>query len=201
MLNRLKKIVNIEAKTVLHEIYKLLERKIIVPISIETIANNIEILQETNHEKLTQIRSISSILIDNTDFDDLREQLETFDEENARKMIKEFIRKGKTAEKDLNYQLSNKEYNKALYIAKEFNFKEFNKISQKIFNLDSKSKYIELDFNVEMAENAEKNGDIINSINYYQKALKILESFLVYNVIDPRIKKFKKKIQKLRSGI
>ncbi|MFX1410357.1 MAG: hypothetical protein ACFFA6_08390, partial [Promethearchaeota archaeon] len=87
-------------------------------------------------------------------------------------------------------------------IAKEFNLKEdINKISQKIFDLEIKSKQIELNFNIEMGENAEKNGDFINSINYYQKALKILEGFLVYNFIDPRIKKFKKKILKLRSEI
>ncbi|MFX1555322.1 MAG: hypothetical protein ACFFBV_15470 [Promethearchaeota archaeon] len=112
------------------------------------------------------------------------------------------MKKGKTAEKESVYQATNKEYNKALFIAKEFNLKEdINKISQKIFDLESKSKQIELNYNIKMAENAEKNGDFINSINYYQKALKIFESFLVYNIVDPRIKKFKKKILKLREEI
>jgi hypothetical protein len=50
-------------------------------------------------------------------------------------------------------------------------------------------------------ENAEKNGDYLNSINYYQKALNILEGFLIFNVADSRIKKLKKKIIKLRSEI
>ncbi len=84
----------------------------------------------------------------------------------------------------------------------KLNFKEeITKILLKIFNLESKSKYIELDFNIEKAENTEKNGDLINSINYYQQALKILDGFKVYNVIDSRIRKFKKKIQKLREEI
>ncbi|MFW9950373.1 MAG: hypothetical protein ACFFKA_09660, partial [Candidatus Thorarchaeota archaeon] len=83
-----------------------------------------------------------------------------------------------------------------------FNFKEeITKISQYIFNMDQRSKQIELEFIIEMAENAEKRGDLINSINNYQKALKIMEDFLVYNLLDPRAKKFKKKIQKLRDLI
>jgi hypothetical protein len=202
MLNRLKKIVHIEPNIVLYEIYQLLEKRIIVPTSIETILNRIETHQEANHERITKIKSISSIIIDDGDIDDLKEIIENINEETAKKMIKEFMKKGKTAEKEFVYQATNKEYNKALFIAKEFNLKEdINKISQKIFDLESKSKQIELKYNIEMAENADKNGDFINSINYYQKALKILESFLVYNIVDPRIKKFKKKILKLREEI
>ena len=64
-----------------------------------------------------------------------------------------------------------------------------------------KSKNIELDFNIKKAENAEKYGDFINSINYYQQALEILDSFRIYNATDPRIKKFKKKIARLREEI
>jgi len=202
MLNRLKKIVHIEPNIVLYEIYQLLEKKIIVPTSIETIVNRIETLQEANHERITKIKSISSIIIDDSDIDDLKENLENIDDDTAKKMIREFMKKGKTAEKESLYQATNKEYNKALFIAKEFNLKEdITKISQKIFDLESKSKQIELNYNIKMAENAEKNGDFINSINYYQKALKIFESFLVYNIVDPRIKKFKKKILKLREEI
>ncbi|MFX1315202.1 MAG: hypothetical protein ACFE9T_05020, partial [Promethearchaeota archaeon] len=202
MLNRLKKIVQIEPKIVLYEIYQLLEKKIIVPTPIETIANRIETHQEANHKRISKIKPISSIIIEDTDSDEIKEKIENIDEQTAKKMMKEFLKKGKEAEKELVYQESNKEYNKALLIAKEFNLKEdINKISQKIFDLEIKSKQIELNFNIEMGENAEKNGDFINSINHYQKALKILEGFLVYNFIDPRIKKFKKKILKLRSEI
>ena len=70
-----------------------------------------------------------------------------------------------------------------------------------VTSIERKSKTIELDFNIEKAENAEKYGDFINSINYYQKALEILDGFKVYNIIDPRIKKIKKKILKLRDEI
>lgn len=202
MLNRLKKIVQIEPNVVLYEIYQLLDKGIIVPTPIETILNRIETAQEANHERITKIKSISSIIIDDSDIDELKENIETIDKETAKKMIKEFLKKGKIAEKESLYQETNKEYNKALVIAKRFNLKEeINKLSQKIFDLESKSKQIELNYNIEMAENSEKNGDLINSINYYQKALKILEGFLVYNIVDPRIKKFKKKILKLREEI
>ncbi|MFX0058481.1 MAG: hypothetical protein ACFE8J_09305 [Candidatus Heimdallarchaeota archaeon] len=202
MINRLKKIVKLEPNIVLYEIYQLLERRVITPTSIEAVAQNIETIQEASKARIAKTKSISSIIITNSDLSDLQKQIKSMDDITAKNMIKELNKKGKSAEKDLAYQIAHKEYNKALYIAREFNLKEdINKISQKIFDLDYKTKQIELDFTIEMAESAEKNEDLINSINYYQKAVEILEGFLVYNVFDSRLKKFKKKIMKLREEI
>jgi len=117
-------------------------------------------------------------------------------------MIKDLIKKGKAAEKTLAYQVGEQEYKKALFLAKKFNLKtQIERISNMLLELDKQVKQIELDFNLETRENAEKKGDYINSIQYYQKALKILEGFLIYNVSDSRIKKLKKKIMKLREEI
>jgi hypothetical protein len=202
MLKRLKKIVNIEDEVVIYEIHQLLERHVFTPTSIEAMVDKIESVQVADQKKEIKTSSISSIIMTNSDIDELKNQLETMDEYSARKLIKEITRKAKTAAKNSRYQDTLNEYNKALYIAKDFKIKEeINKISQKIFNLEQKTKYIELEFNIEKAENAEKYGDFINSINYYQKALEILDGFRVYNIIDPRIKKFKNKILKLREEI
>ncbi len=202
MLKRLNKIVNIEDEVVIYEIHQLLERNVFTPTSIEAMADNIESGQAADQKKEIKTSSISSITMNNTDIETLKDQLETMDIYSAQRLIKEIMRKAKTAEKDSRFQVTLNEYNKALFIAKDFKLKEeINKISQKIFNLEHKSKYIELDFNIEKAENAEKYGDFINSINYYQKALEILDSFKVYNITDPRIKKFKKKILRLREEI
>ena len=202
MLIRLKTIANINDEVSLYELYQLLERKIISPISIETIANNIESVQTADHNKMIKSNLISPIITENIDLGDLKEQLKTMDNDSAHRLIREIKKKARAATKDSKFQVTLNEYNKALLIAKELNFKEeITKISHKVFNIESKSKYIELDFNIEKAENAEKNGDIFNSINYYQHALKILDGFKVYNVVDPRIRKFKKKIQKLREEI
>ncbi|MFW9826140.1 MAG: hypothetical protein ACFFEY_00790 [Candidatus Thorarchaeota archaeon] len=70
-----------------------------------------------------------------------------------------------------------------------------------MLDLDKQVKKIELDFTLEAGDNAEKNGDFVNGIQYYQKVLKILENFLIYNISDSRIKKLKKKIIKLREQI
>ncbi|MFW9949596.1 MAG: hypothetical protein ACFFKA_05670 [Candidatus Thorarchaeota archaeon] len=202
MLKRLKKIVNIEDEVVIYEIHQLLERNVFTPTSIEAMADNIESVQAADQKKEIKTSSISSITMNTTDIDTMKDQLKTMDKYSAQKLIKEIMRKAKMAEKDSGFQVTLNEYNKALYIAKDFKFKEeVNKISQKIFNLEHKSKSIELDFNIEKAENAEKYGDFINCINYYQKALEILDGFKVYNITDPRIKKFKKKILKLREEI
>jgi len=202
MLIRLKNIANIEDEVILYELYQLLERKIISPTPIETIANNIESGQTADHNKMIKSSLISPIINNNTDLEDLKERLKTMDDFSARRWIKETMKKARAAAKDSKYQVTLNEYSRALLIAKELKFKdEIAKISLKIFNVESKSKYIELDFNLEKAETAEKDGDIFNSINYYQHALKILNEFKVYSVADPRIKKLKKKIQKLREEI
>jgi len=202
MLTRIKKIVNIEDEVVLYEIHLLLERRVITPTPIEAIADTMESIQAADQKKEIKTSSISSIIIIKTDIEKLKNQLKTMDKYSAIKLIKEIMRKAKTAEKDSTYQVTLNDYNKALFIAKDFKLKEeINKISQKIYNLEHKSKNIELDFNIEKAENAEKYGDFINSINYYQKALEILDGFKIYNITDPRIKKFKKKILRLREEI
>ncbi|MHA1915695.1 MAG: hypothetical protein ACW986_12255 [Promethearchaeota archaeon] len=199
LLNRVKKIVNIESSVILYEIYKLIERNIIISTNLETVMSSIEMKQEAKTEKITKYKPISSILSDNSEIEDL--DIEGMNALSASKLSQEFIKKGKNAEKTLAYQVANKEYKKALYIAREFNLKDVSKISQMILNLENKEKQLELEFVMKAGENAEKNEDYLNSINYYQKALKILESYLIFNVSDSRIKKLKKKIIKLRSEI
>lgn len=202
LLNRVKKIVNLEANLILYEIYQLVENNIFVSINLETIASNMEMREETNSEKVAKFKPISSLITDNSGIEDLQIDLDEMNILSASKIIKEFIKKGKGAEKTLAYQVANKEYKKALYVAKEFNLKDdIARISQSVLNLEKKEKQLELDFALEAGENAEKNGDYLNSINYYQKALKILESFLIFNISDSRMKKLKKKIIKLREEI
>ncbi|MFX1366622.1 MAG: hypothetical protein ACFFCE_16790 [Promethearchaeota archaeon] len=202
LLNRVKKIVNLEARVILYQIYQLVENKIFIPTKLETAVSNLEKIQESQDEKVEKYKPISSIIIKKSDFGDLKEQIEEMDLSAAVDIIKESIKKGKVAEKALNYQEGEREYKKALFLAKEFNLKsEIDGISEILIKLDKEVKQIELDFIIEAGENAEKNGDYINSIQHYQKALKILEDFLIYNISDSRIKKLKRKIIKLREQI
>jgi hypothetical protein len=200
LLNRVKKIVNLDASKILYEIYQLIEKGIIISTNLETLVSNIELNQAAKSEKMAKYRSISSIITDNSQLEEL--QIEEMDEGSVPNLIKEIIKKGKNAEKTLAYQIATKEYKKALYLAREFNLKEdINKISQKLLDLEKKEKEIELEFVLKAGENAEKTGDYLNSINNYQKAIKILEGFLIFNVSDSRIKKLKKRIMKLRTEI
>ncbi|MHA2280370.1 MAG: hypothetical protein ACXAC5_05935 [Promethearchaeota archaeon] len=200
LLNRVKNIVNLDSSIILYEIYQLIENRIIISTNLETVASDIELKQEAKSEKMTKYKSISSIITDNSQIEEL--QIEEMNEDSARDLIKGAIKKGKNAEKTLAYQIAAKEYKKALYVAREFNLKEnISKISQMLLDLENKEKQLELEFVLKAGENAEKTGDYLNSINNYQKALKILEGFLIFNVSDSRIKKLKKKIIKLRSEI
>ncbi|MHA1987679.1 MAG: hypothetical protein ACW98D_13675 [Promethearchaeota archaeon] len=200
LVNRVKKIVNLDANIILYEIYQLIESGIIISTNLETVASDIELKQEAESEKMTKYKSISSIITDNSEIEELN--IEEMSEASVRNLIREVIKRGKNAEKTLAYQVAAKEYKKALYLAREFNVKDsINKISQMLLDLENKEKQLELEFILKAGENAEKNGDYLNSINNYQKALKILESFLIFNVSDSRIKKLKKKIIKLREEI
>ncbi|MHA1670323.1 MAG: hypothetical protein ACTSV5_07045 [Promethearchaeota archaeon] len=62
-------------------------------------------------------------------------------------------------------------------------------------------KEIELEFAIETGEKSEKNKDYIKAIHNYQTAIKIMEDNLIYSDRDPRIKKLKRKILKLREEI
>lgn len=204
LLDKVKKIVNIDADIVLYEINRLLERNIMIAIKPEVIINKIETELEANHKKINAIKPISSIVNIDNDLKQLRDEIDLKDEISAKNILKEFIKKAKIAEKDRAFQIAHKEYSKALFIAKELELKdEVNRISNHLFQLDYTSKKVELDFVLEMAENYEKSKDYINSIHYYQKVIKILENFLIYNIADAdsQLKKLRKKIIKLREDL
>ena len=204
LLNRVKKIVTIDDKVVLYEIFQLLENQVIIPIKLETLYSDMENKKDAINIKKSKMRSISAITINKGDLKELEEEVKTIDIITAKKLIKEYIKRGKNATKDVAYEVALKEYNKALFIAKKFKLKsDIEKISQILFEHEFKSKKIELDFLLEMAEKYEKKGDFINSINNFQKSIKIYENFLIYDLsdADSQIKKIKKKIVKLREEI
>ena len=94
LLNRVKKIVNLEANDILYQIYQLVENKIIIPTNLEAAVSNIEMIQEAQNEKIAKYKPISPILITDSDSEKLKEKLEEIDEDSAIKMIKELMKKG-----------------------------------------------------------------------------------------------------------
>jgi len=199
LLYKIKKIANLELQIILHGIYKLLESKIIEPMPLETVVDNLEAIKKSDQKKATKIQPISSIIISNTDMGELEEQMGRMDEQSALIVINTLIKRGESARKSSTYDISLKEYNKALIIAKKFQLKNMiNKISFMVFEMEKKAKQVELDFALDTGKIAEKNKDYINAIFQYQKALKILEGFLIYDSNDSKIKKIKKKIIKIR---
>ena len=169
-------------------------------MQLETVVSNLELTEEASQKRAMKIKPISSIIMTDNDINELEEQMETLNVDGANKVIKNLIKRGKTAEKSSTFDITLKEYNKALIVAKKFALKDdINKISSMIFETEKKAKQVELDFALDTGENAEKSKDFINAIYYYQKALKILEGFLIYDgSSDSRIKKLIKKILKIR---
>jgi hypothetical protein len=202
LLNRVKKIVKIDPNTLLFEIYRLYEKKVIISKPIENILNDMEDKNQKIQIRKDKIRPISAMLVSEDDISELRCQMEFLDENEQKELLKSLIKKGKIAERSLDYLDAQKEYEKAQILSREFSCTEENKKSaSKLFNLEKKQHNIELEFAVETAELAEKNKDFIKAIYHYQKALKIMEKNVIYSEPDPRIKKIKRKIFKMREII
>jgi len=202
LLNRVKKIVKIDPNTLLFEIYRLYEKKVIISKPIENILNDMEAKHQKIQIRTDKIKPISVMLVSEDDISELRNHMEISNENEQKELIKGLIKKGKIAERSLDYLDAQKEYKKAQILSREFSCIEENKKSiRKLFNLEKKQRNIELEFAMETAELAEKNKDFIRAIYHYQKALKIMESNVIYAEPDPRIKKIKRKIFKMREVI
>ena len=203
LINELHELADVEADVLLHEIYQMLEQEIIVPKSLEKAADELRQFKENRAARIADNELISSLISgEESEIDTLKQQVETMDEDEAKDLMKVYVKKGKKAEKALIYKEAQKEFEKALYIATGFNFeKDIGKISFMILELDKKIKKMEYDFSISAAEKAEKNDDYLNSIRNYQKAISILENDMDFEKADSLIKKLNKRIKKLQSNL
>ena len=205
LLNNIKNIVNVESKLIIYEIYQLLKMKVILPTSIESAETKVKTFQEERARKLENSQVISNIITTDDSIaalEELKVRAQYMDEDEAKKCMDQFIKKGKTAEKAKIYQEAQKEYEKALFLATGFNFKnEIGKISFMILELDKIITEMELEFSLNAAENSEKKKNYIDSIRNYKRAINILENDVETNNKESKIKKIQKKIEKLQTLI
>ncbi|MFX1242219.1 MAG: hypothetical protein ACFFA7_13300 [Promethearchaeota archaeon] len=202
LIDEVNKIVHIDANKILYEIYQLIEKKIILPTTIEIAEDKLNNFQESRAVRLANNELISSITANNEALDELKERAKHMDEEEVNTSINSFIRKAETAEKGLAYKEAQKEYEKALYLASGFDYtEEVGRISFMILELDKKIKELDLEYALKMGDKAEKRKDFITAINYYKQSLKILEDVQEFNGNESRIKKLKKKITNLQKSL
>ncbi|MFX1553281.1 MAG: hypothetical protein ACFFBV_05080 [Promethearchaeota archaeon] len=202
LLDKVQKIVNIDANTLLYEIYQLLEKNIILPTTIETAETTILQFQESQAIRIANNELISTIIANDDAINELKARAKFMNEEEVRKAINSFIKKAETAEKALIYKEAQQEYEKALYLATGFDLKEdIGRISFMVLELDKKIKELELEYASKAGEKAEKRKDYINAINYYKQALNVLRDFQDLNGNESRIKKLEKKILNLQKHL
>ncbi|MFX1445377.1 MAG: hypothetical protein ACFFHV_18325 [Promethearchaeota archaeon] len=202
LLNEVKKIVDIDAKIILYEIYQLLIMNVIIPTTIEIVENKVKTFHESHATRIADNELISSLISNDREIYELKKKVETLSGEEAKKLMNSFVKKGQTAEKSLVYKEAQKEYEKALYLATGFDLHDdIGKISFMVLELDKKIKKMEIDYAESTAEKLEKNNDYINAIRNYKIALKILKEYSVLNDSESRIKKLEKKLAKLQKQI
>lgn len=202
LIDEVQKIVRIDANKILYEVYKLIEKKIIIPTTIETAEDTIYKFQESRAVRIASNELISSIISNNDAINELKEKVEHMGVEEIKSSILSFIRKGETAEKGLAYKEAQKEYEMALYLASGFdNREEVGRISFMILELDKKIKELELEYALKVGDKAEKKKDYVKAINYYQQGLKILNDAQGLNGNETRLKKLKKKIVNLQKNL
>lgn len=202
LIDEVQKIVQIDSNVILYEIYQLLEQNYIFPTTIEIAEDKILRFHESEATRLANNELISQITSNDDAITDLKEEAKYMSEEEVKKAIANYIKKAETAEKALIYKEALREYEKALFLATGFNFKEdIGRISFSVLELDKKIKEMDLDYAINAAEKAEKRKDYINAINYYKQGLKILKDVQEFNGNESRIKKLEKKILNLQKHL
>ena len=74
LINEVKKIVDIEAKIILYEIYQLLIMNVIIPTTIETAENKLKTFRESHATTLSNNELISPIISNNSAIYDLKKK-------------------------------------------------------------------------------------------------------------------------------
>jgi len=198
LIDEVQKIVRIDSNKILYEVYQLIEKKIIIPTTIETAEESICKFQESRAVRIASNELISSLISNDDAINELKEKVKHMEDKEVNSSILSFIRKAKTAEKGL----AQKEYEMALYLASGFDYKEeVGRISFMILELDKKIKELELEYAFKVGEKAEKKKDYVKAINYYQQGLKILDDAQSFNGNESRIKKLNKKIANLQKNL
>ncbi|MFX0083559.1 MAG: hypothetical protein ACFE94_17565 [Candidatus Hodarchaeota archaeon] len=199
LLDEVQKIVNIDANILLYEISILLEKKIIIPTTIEFAETKILQFQESQAIRIANNEIISSLITNDDEINELKEKAKYMDEEDVKTAINTYLRKAETAERALIYKEAQKEYEKALYLATGFDMKEdIGRISFMVLELDKKIKQLDLEYSLNAGEKAEKRKDYINAINHYRQGLILLRDADDVNANESRIKKLEKKINNLQ---
>ena len=202
LLNKVQSVLQVNPYIILYEIYKLLEKNIIIPSNIETVAQEVRKFQEIKAQRIANNELISPIIANDNAINELKQNIRSMGAEEAKKLMENYIKKGDTAEKALAYKEAQKEYEKALYIATGFNFEpDIGKISFMVLELDKKIKGIEIGFELEAGEKAEKKKDYVNAIQHFKQAISFLNNDGSANGNEAKIKKLEKRILSLQKQL
>jgi hypothetical protein len=202
LLNKVQSVLQVNPYVILYEIYQLLEKNIIIPSNLETVAQEVRKFQEIKAQRIANNELISPIIANDNAINELKENIRSMGAEEAKKLMENYIKKGDTAEKALAYREAQKEYEKALYIATGFNFElDIGKISFMVLELDKKIKAIEIGFELEAGEKAEKKKDYVNAIQHFKQAIRFLYNDGNANGNEAKIKKLEKRILTLQKQL
>ena len=202
LLNKVQSVLQAEPHIILYEIYQLLEKNIIIPSNLEAIEKEVRKFQEVKAQRIANNELISPIIANDNAISELRGKIQHMGADEAKKLMENYIKKGETAEKALAYKEAQKEYEKALYIATGFHFElDIGKISFMVLELDKKIKAIEIGFELEAGEKAEKKKDYVNAIQHFKQAIRYLNDDGNANGNEAKIKKLEKKILTLQKQL
>ena len=202
LLHKVQAVLQTDPHIILYEIYQLMEKNIIIPSNLEAIEQEVRKFQEVKAQRIANNELISPIIANDNAINELKENVRNMRAEEAKKLMENYIKKGETAEKALAYKEAQKEYEKALYIATGFHFEpDIGKISFMVLELDKKIKTIEIGFELEAGEKAEKKKDYVNAIQHFKQAIMYLNNEGDANGNEVKIKKLEKRILALQKQL
>jgi hypothetical protein len=202
LLENVKKSLNFKSNFILYEIYQLLEQQVFIPTSLEEIQLNLEHLEEEKNQRVADSQSISELITQDAELEQVEENAKSLSSSEAKKMISNYKKNAAIAEKNLIYPEALKEYEKALVIANVHGLhKEILKLTKIRGETERKNKKIELEYAINAAEVAEKKKQNLEAIRMTQKAIDIIENHLYSNGNVSKAKKLRIKLAKLRNQL
>ncbi|MHA1730909.1 MAG: hypothetical protein ACTSU5_03155 [Promethearchaeota archaeon] len=202
LIDRASELFGKDPKEILWAIYKLLKMKVFLPRSIEEISEMIDSNDIKAKGKKDLVQSYDLMSLTNQEILQVKDECKALSEKDAKERVEAFQRNGAFLEKTGMVEKARQEYEKALVVARMFNFnKLIGKLSFSIVEIVEKNKMMELNHALDSAKAAEKKKDYVTAIKFTQAAIDIYINLFDLERDDKRVLKLREKLDKLRALI
>ncbi len=191
-----------DPKEILWVIYKFIGLKIFAPRTLEQVSEIADANSLMKNDERVTLEVSNFMTLGNSEVLQIRDEMKNLSEPDARERIDSHIRNATFLMKTFAPEKARQEYEKALIIAKIFNFhQEIGQLSFNILQIIENNRMSELQKYLNQAKDAEKAKDFLAAIKSYSLAKELYLNFFDLATNDKRISKIDDKITKLQKNM